>query len=169
LEEVFPQACQVVLDVLSEVFDHDEQARKENMSPAERLAYHQALSRPLMDELKVWLDRQIDDRLVEPNSALGQAIAYMQNHWMNTDAIFSGTRRPAGQQSGGAGVKAVYPSAQKLAVLPNGIQRLCGQYAHQFDRHVHLCGDQSVGLPRGASGAPRRGVYRSLGVVAVDV
>jgi hypothetical protein len=82
LEEVFPQACQVVLDVLSEVFDHDEQARKENMSPAERLAYHQALSRPLMDELKVWLDRQIDDRLVELNSALGQAIAYMQNHWM---------------------------------------------------------------------------------------
>jgi transposase len=82
LEEVFPQACQVVLDVLSEVFDHDEQARKENMSPAERLAYHQALSRPLMDELKVWLDRQIDDRLGEPNSALGQAIAYMQNHWM---------------------------------------------------------------------------------------
>jgi transposase len=35
-----------------------------------------------MDELKVWLDRQIDDRLGEPNSALGQAIAYMQNHWM---------------------------------------------------------------------------------------
>jgi len=34
-----------------------------------------------MDELKGWLDKQLDDRLVEPNSSLGQAIAYMQNHW----------------------------------------------------------------------------------------
>jgi transposase len=45
------------------------------------LAYHQELSRPLMDELKGWLDQQVDDRLVEPNSALGQAISYMQTHW----------------------------------------------------------------------------------------
>jgi hypothetical protein len=34
-----------------------------------------------MDELKHWLQKQCDDRLVEPNSALGKAMAYMQNHW----------------------------------------------------------------------------------------
>lgn len=34
-----------------------------------------------MDELKKWLDKQIDERLVEPNSSLGKAIAYMQTHW----------------------------------------------------------------------------------------
>jgi hypothetical protein len=34
-----------------------------------------------MDELKTWLDKQMDDRLVEPNSSLGKAIAYMQTHW----------------------------------------------------------------------------------------
>ena len=34
-----------------------------------------------MDELHVWLNRQFDDRLVEPNSSLGKAIAYMLNHW----------------------------------------------------------------------------------------
>ena len=34
-----------------------------------------------MDELKRWLDKQIDDRLVEPNSSLGKAMAYMQTHW----------------------------------------------------------------------------------------
>jgi hypothetical protein len=33
-----------------------------------------------MNELKGWLDKQFDDRLVEPNSALGKAIAYMQGH-----------------------------------------------------------------------------------------
>ena len=34
-----------------------------------------------MDGLKQWLQKQGDDHLVEPNSALGKAIAYMQTHW----------------------------------------------------------------------------------------
>jgi transposase len=81
LAEVFPHECQVVLEVMRQVFDHDEQARKEQLSPEERLAYHQTQSQPLMDGLKGWLDQQIDDHLVEPNSALGKAIGYMQKHW----------------------------------------------------------------------------------------
>jgi hypothetical protein len=32
-----------VLDVLKQVFDHDEEARDQQMSPEARLAYHQAL------------------------------------------------------------------------------------------------------------------------------
>jgi transposase len=63
------------------VFDHDEQARQAQLSPEARLAYHQAQSQPLMDALKRWLDQQVEDRLVEPNSSLGKAIAYMQGHW----------------------------------------------------------------------------------------
>jgi transposase len=82
LVEVFPHECQVVLEVISAVFDHDEQARQEQMSPEARLAYHQAYSRPLLDGLKRWLDRQMDDHLVEPNSALGKAMGYMQRHWV---------------------------------------------------------------------------------------
>jgi transposase len=81
LAEVFPHECQVVLEVLSQVFEHDEQARAERLSPEARLAYHQARSRPLMDILKTWLDTQLAERLVEPNSALGKAIVYMQSHW----------------------------------------------------------------------------------------
>ena len=76
-----PQACQVVLRVLSQVFDHDEQARQAQLSPQGHLAYHQAQSQPLMDALKTWLDRQLAERLVEPNSSLGKAMAYMQEHW----------------------------------------------------------------------------------------
>src|SRR5216683_858328 len=81
IEEVFPSACRVVIDALKQVFDHDDEARDQHMSPPARLAYHQAYSQPLMDDLKAWLDLQFEDRLVEPNSALGQAIAYMQTHW----------------------------------------------------------------------------------------
>ena len=81
LAEVFPHECQVVLEVLRQVFDHDEQARKESLSPEARLTYHQAQSRPLMDGLKRWLDTQMAEHLVEPNSSLGKAIGYMQGHW----------------------------------------------------------------------------------------
>jgi hypothetical protein len=55
LEDVFPQACQVVMDALKQVFDYDEAARKAPLSPEARLAYHQAYSRPIMDGLKGWL------------------------------------------------------------------------------------------------------------------
>src|SRR5712691_11021814 len=81
LEDVFPQECRVVIEALKHVFDHDAEARDQQMSPEARFAYHQAYSRPIMDELQRWLDQQVEDRLVEPNSALGKAMAYMQGHW----------------------------------------------------------------------------------------
>jgi hypothetical protein len=81
LEDVFPQECQVVLEALRQVFDHDEHARNAQLSAEARLAYHQAYSGPIMDALKQWLDQQRAERLVEPNSSLGKAIAYMQTHW----------------------------------------------------------------------------------------
>ena len=81
LAEVFPHECQVVLEVLSQVFDHDEQAREEQLSPEARLTYHQAQSQPLMEALHKWLAKQIDEHLVEPNSALGKAMGSMQRHW----------------------------------------------------------------------------------------
>ena len=75
--------------MIRQVFDHDEQARKDQLSPEARLAYHQAQSQPLMDELKGWLDKQIDDHLVEPNSALGKAIGYMRTHWKTLTRFLS--------------------------------------------------------------------------------
>jgi transposase len=81
LADVFPQECAVVIKALKQVFDHDDQAPDERLSPEARLAYHQADSRPIMDALKGWLDQQFAERLVEPNSALGKAMAYMQGHW----------------------------------------------------------------------------------------
>ena len=81
LEEGFPHACQVVLEALRQVLEHDEVARNEQMAGAARLADHQADSGPIMAALKTWLTKQVDDRLVEPNRALGKAIADMQGHW----------------------------------------------------------------------------------------
>jgi hypothetical protein len=51
------------------------------MSPPERLAYHQEHSKPLMDGLEAWLQGLVRERQVEPNSGLGQAVAYSLRHW----------------------------------------------------------------------------------------
>src|SRR2546422_6632152 len=81
LADVFPTECQIVLEALKQVFDHDDEARDQQLSPAQRLAYHQSSSQPIMDALKRWPQKQVDERLVEPNSSLGKAMAYMEGHW----------------------------------------------------------------------------------------
>lgn len=79
--ERFPEECRYVLETLGKVYQNDGVAREQNLSPQERLQFHQATSEPLMVELKAWLIRQFEDRRVEPNSALGEAISYMLKHW----------------------------------------------------------------------------------------
>ena len=35
-----------------------------------------------MERLREWFDAQFEEKNVEPNSGLGQAIAYMRKHWV---------------------------------------------------------------------------------------
>ena len=77
----FPEECRYVLETLGKVYQHDAFCREQGMSAEERLGYHQAQSGPLMKALENWFAEQFAERKVEPNSGLGQAITYMQNHW----------------------------------------------------------------------------------------
>ena len=79
--EHFPQACRYVIEVLAKVYALDAQCRQETMTPEQRLAHHQAHSAEPMDELHRWMNEQFERRLVEPNSALGEALRYFLNHW----------------------------------------------------------------------------------------
>jgi hypothetical protein len=81
LDEVFPAESAVVVEALKLVFDHEEVAQREQLRAPERLAYHQAKSGPIMAVLQKWLEQQTQERLVEPNSSLGKAIAYLLGHW----------------------------------------------------------------------------------------
>jgi transposase len=81
LEEVFPDECTVVIEALKQVFDHEEEARVQQMSAEARLGYHQQYSGPIMAQLKHWLDTQFEERTVEPNSSLGKALQYLLSHW----------------------------------------------------------------------------------------
>ena len=83
LEEVFPTECAMVIEALKQVFDHEEEARVQQMSAEARLEYHQQYSGPIMEQLKHWLEQQFEERTVEPNSSLGKAFLYLLGHWAN--------------------------------------------------------------------------------------
>lgn len=78
--ENFPQECERVLKAFEKVYQNDAIAKKRGMTPTERLAFHQKKSGPVMEKLQGWMERQIEQKIVEPNSGLGQAIGYMLKH-----------------------------------------------------------------------------------------
>ena len=81
VHEAFPDEVTFVLESLRPVFRTDQQAKRDGLSPEARLLLHQRESGPRMKALHDWMDQQIKEHRVEPNSGLGQARAYRQNHW----------------------------------------------------------------------------------------
>jgi transposase len=78
IEESFPLACGVVLEAIGKVYGYEAETR--GMGAKDRLAHHQALSGPVIAKLYEWIERQFEQRLVEPNSSLGQALRYLRRH-----------------------------------------------------------------------------------------
>jgi hypothetical protein len=76
----FPEPCRHLLESLAVVYHNDAIARERALSPEARLQFHQVESQPTISELHGWLKRQLDEKLTEPNSALGRAIGYMLRH-----------------------------------------------------------------------------------------
>jgi len=79
--EHFPQECRYVIELLAKVYAVDAHCRDEGMSPEQRLVHHQANSGPPMQGLHKWMNDQLEQRQVEPNSGLGRALRYMLKHW----------------------------------------------------------------------------------------
>ena len=83
----FPEACRYVLETLGNVYKYDAEARERKLSPGERLQFHQRHSKPVMEKLHDWLEAQIAQKQVEPNSGLGKAITYLLRHWKGLTAF----------------------------------------------------------------------------------
>jgi transposase len=81
IQDVFPNACEQVITAIATVYHHEAQCVAAQLTPAQRLASHQTHSAPVMDALKGWMEQQLTDRQVEPNSRLGQAFSYMLKRW----------------------------------------------------------------------------------------
>lgn len=94
VNERFPEQTRYVLEALEVVYRNDAVARERKLSPEQRLAFHQAESGPIMEDLRGWLKRQFDERLVEPNSGLGEAINYLLKHWEKLTLFLREPRAP---------------------------------------------------------------------------
>jgi len=81
LLHIFPEKCRYVIEQIAKVYHNDEITKNQAMSPLNRLAYHQQHSKPVMDNLKKWIQDQLGQKQVEPNSSLGKAFNYMLRHW----------------------------------------------------------------------------------------
>jgi hypothetical protein len=70
-----------VINTLAQVYEHEAHCKKAKLNTVDRLHYHQKHSAPLMAALKRWMNNLILHKSVEPNSRLGEAIAYMLKRW----------------------------------------------------------------------------------------
>lgn len=81
LIEAFPAECEYILGIFKDVYRHEKRTKQLGLSAQERLAYHQSHSKPLMEDLHAWMRSQFEQKNVEPNSSMGEAISYMLRHW----------------------------------------------------------------------------------------
>ena len=81
INDFFPDECGQVIEAIAQVYEHEAHCRAQALTPAQRLAYHQQHSRAVMDELKSWMEKQLEEKRVEPNSRLGGAFNYLLKRW----------------------------------------------------------------------------------------
>jgi hypothetical protein len=79
--EIFPDECRYVLEILRDVYKNDAIAKAQRLSDEQRLLFHQRESGPLLEKLKNWIEEQIQEKKVEPNSSMGEAFTYMLKRW----------------------------------------------------------------------------------------
>jgi hypothetical protein len=77
----FEKECDFVLNIIGQVYAHDDYCLKHKRSPQERLLYHQKHSQALMQTLYIWLNNQLLYEQIESNGGLGTAVRYMLKYW----------------------------------------------------------------------------------------
>lgn len=84
--------CEYVLERIGKVYQNEE-ATKE-MSPEMRLEYHRTQSGEIMEELREWMEREMAEKKVEPNSSLGKAIKYYLKNYPGLSAFLRHAEAP---------------------------------------------------------------------------
>jgi transposase len=77
--------CEYVLERIGKIYQNEEAAKE--MSPEVRLEYHRTQSGPIMEELREWMEREMAEKKVEPNSSLGKAIKYYLKNYHGLSAF----------------------------------------------------------------------------------
>lgn len=90
----YPDLCWVVLGSLAQVYRLDAELKNHGASADERLLAHQQHSGPILDELHDWMQGAIDNKVVEPNSGMGQALSYFLKYWPKLTLFMREPRAP---------------------------------------------------------------------------
>src|SRR5271157_4851557 len=77
----FPEECRFVLESFRDVYGYEAEAQRRGLVPEARLRFHQERSQPVRDALHAWFEAQFNEKKVEPNSGLGEAITYCLKRW----------------------------------------------------------------------------------------
>jgi hypothetical protein len=81
VKDQHPQQYSHAGEVYKKVFDNDDIAAAQGMSPHERMLYHRQHSLPEMKRLKKMCRDKLKSKLVEPNSPLWEPLTFIINQW----------------------------------------------------------------------------------------
>ncbi len=84
--------CEYVLERIGKIYQNEE-ATKE-MRPEQRLEYHQTHSGEIMEELREWMEGEMAEKKVEPNSSLGKAVKYFLKNYSGLSAFLGHGEAP---------------------------------------------------------------------------
>ena len=79
LEDSYPDQAKFVLDTVGQIYANEDHCKAHQLSPEDRLTFHQKNSKPLMDEMKQWMEQQLV--IEEPKTPLAKSYRYWLKHW----------------------------------------------------------------------------------------
>ena len=165
----FPEECRYVLETLRGVYHHDALAREQELSPEDRLRFHQEHSGPLMKGLHEWMEAQLAEHKTEPNSGLGKAISYLLNHWPKLTLFLQQPGAPIDNNIVRKNFEEGDSEPQERALLQDAERRRSRRSVHESDPHLRVERSQSVRLSDRVAAA-RRGVEgKSSGMDALEL
>lgn len=81
IKDFYPETCLPVLEAIGKLYHHESLTRQQGLEGAARLIYHQQHSLPLLEQIHRSLEEDFQQKRIEPNSSLGQAVKYLLKHW----------------------------------------------------------------------------------------
>ena len=92
IRSFYPNECGYVLERIGEIYRNEDVTK--GMSAEQRLEYHQTHSVEIMEELREWMEGEMAEKKVEPNSSLGKAVRYFLNNYAGLGAFLRYAEAP---------------------------------------------------------------------------
>lgn len=71
--------AEVALAQIQGLFQVEREASDSNLDATARHALRQSRSRPILEKMRLWIDEML--KVTAPRTALGESLAYLNNHW----------------------------------------------------------------------------------------